>query len=64
MKPLLADTHAEGTLDRKGVSVEWESIQKFPETWSVRPNLLDYERTRATFSWDAVRNELDALPGG
>jgi acetyl-CoA synthetase len=44
--------------------VEWEPIKKFPATWSVRPNLLDYEQTRATFSWDAVRHELDGLPNG
>jgi len=32
--------------------------------WPVRPNLLDYERTRAGFSWEAARAELDGLPGG
>jgi acetyl-CoA synthetase len=32
--------------------------------WPVRPNLLDYERTRAAFSWGAARSELDGLPGG
>jgi hypothetical protein len=55
MMLLLADTHAEGALDRKGVSVEWNRLKKFPETWSVRPNLLDYgylgtmERTGCEF---------------
>jgi acetyl-CoA synthetase len=28
------------------------------------PNLDDYDRVRATFSWDAARRELDGLPGG
>ena len=32
--------------------------------WTVAPNLLDYERTRAGFSWEAARRELDGLPGG
>ncbi len=30
----------------------------------LRPNLLDYEAMRRSFSWDAVRRELDGLPGG
>src|SRR6185436_10810599 len=30
----------------------------------VTPNLVDYERTRATFSWDDARAALDGLPGG
>jgi hypothetical protein len=55
---------SEGALNRKGVSVEWEPIKKFPQTWTVRPNLLDYDQTRATFSWDTVRRELDGLPDG
>ena len=28
------------------------------------PNLADYERVRATFTWEAARAELDGLPGG
>ena len=28
------------------------------------PNLLDYEGTRASFSWEAARTALDGLPGG
>lgn len=30
----------------------------------VPPNLLDYERTRATFSWDDARSALTGTPGG
>jgi len=28
------------------------------------PNLVDYEQTRAAFSWDAAQRALDGLPGG
>jgi len=42
----------------------WETIRKEPDSWSVRPHLLDYERSCAEFSWDGVRHELDGLPGG
>lgn len=28
------------------------------------PNLADYEQTRAEFSWDKARQELNGLPGG
>ncbi|HSQ64000.1 MAG TPA: AMP-binding protein, partial [Polyangiaceae bacterium] len=31
---------------------------------AVAPNLADYERVRADFSWEAARRELDGLPGG
>ncbi len=30
----------------------------------VAPNLVDYERARASFSWAEARRELDGLPGG
>ena len=33
-------------------------------TDTVTPNLEDYERTRATFTWTAARAQLDGLPGG
>jgi acetyl-CoA synthetase len=42
----------------------WATIRKPRGGWRVRPNLLDYERERAGFTWDAVRTELDGLPGG
>ncbi len=32
--------------------------------WPVPPNLLDYGRAAAEFSWDAARAALDGLPGG
>ncbi len=39
-------------------------IKKHVASFAVRPNLLDYDETRARFSWDAIRGELDGLPGG
>ena len=39
-------------------------ITKTPGEFSVIPNLLDYERARAEFSWAAARKALDGLPGG
>jgi acetyl-CoA synthetase len=42
----------------------WEPIVKSPKAGAAAPNLQDYERTRATFSWTAARRELDGLPGG
>ena len=40
-----------------------ETIEK-PGPWPVRPNLLDYRRTCAEFSWSSARAALDGLPGG
>jgi acetyl-CoA synthetase len=31
---------------------------------SLAPNLDDYDRVRASFTWEAARAELDGLPGG
>ncbi|MCZ7575023.1 MAG: acetate--CoA ligase [Ardenticatenaceae bacterium] len=42
----------------------WEPIEKSPETWTVQPNLLNYETTYTTFSWEDIGRELDGLPGG
>ncbi|HXH11832.1 MAG TPA: acetate--CoA ligase [Alphaproteobacteria bacterium] len=42
----------------------WAPIKKSPEHWMVQPHLLDYEGLCATFSWEAVRRELDGLPDG
>jgi acetyl-CoA synthetase len=44
--------------------VKRTTIEKARGGWAVTPNLLDYERTRAEFSWDAARRALDGLPGG
>jgi acetyl-CoA synthetase len=42
----------------------WASIPKSPVSRRVAPNLGDYDRERAAFSWEAARAELDGLPGG
>lgn len=39
-------------------------IRKTPSDWRVSPNLIDYEREYAAFSWDAVRAQIPGLPGG
>jgi len=41
----------------------WEPIRK-RHTGAVRPNLADYARARAEFSWDGARRQLAGLPGG
>ena len=38
-------------------------IEKQRRTWRVEPNLVDYERTCAEFSWKTTERELDGLPG-
>jgi len=45
-------------------SMSWVPIQKDPSFWKVPPNLVCYEKTRAEFSWAAIRGELEGLPGG
>jgi acetyl-CoA synthetase len=42
----------------------WPTIVKSPAALAVAPNLPDYERGRAAFSWAEARRELDGLPGG
>ncbi|MGD8318156.1 MAG: AMP-binding protein, partial [Myxococcales bacterium] len=39
-------------------------IEKRPRQDQAAPNLVDYERARASFSWDEASRELDGLPGG
>ncbi len=43
--------------------MRWDVIRK-PTSWAVAPNLLDYDATRSSFSWEAARAELDGLPAG
>ena len=44
--------------------MSFQPVIKDPASWSVMPNLPDYERARAEFSWDAIRRELSGLPEG
>ena len=41
----------------------WTTIEKPAAGWRVEPNLVDYDRARADFSWERARAELDGLPG-
>ena len=42
----------------------WDTIIKSRRDWEVVPNLYDYEKIRATYSWGTARRELEGLPGG
>jgi acetyl-CoA synthetase len=44
--------------------VPWDAIRKELEPGGLAPNLRDYARTCAEFSWSAARRELDGLPDG
>ena len=39
-------------------------IRKNAAQFRVPPNLADYDAARARFSWEAVRRDLEGLPGG
>src|SRR3989304_9001593 len=39
-------------------------LKKAPAEMQVRPNLVDYEATRRSCSWESARRELSGLPGG
>ncbi len=40
----------------------WEPILKQQSGWRVVPHLIDYEQTRAAFSWQQAQQELAGLP--
>jgi acetyl-CoA synthetase len=40
------------------------TIRKNAAQFRVPPNLADFDAARARFSWEAVRRELEGLPGG
>jgi len=42
----------------------WEPIRKSAKDTLVAPNLGDYAKACAQFSWEGARYELDGLPGG
>jgi acetyl-CoA synthetase len=48
----------------KRTAVRPAVIHKQPASWSVSPNMPDYDRERARFRWDEARHALDGLPGG
>jgi acetyl-CoA synthetase len=42
----------------------WPTIRKDTSYFPVQPNLPDYDRLYASFSWEEVRRELTGLPDG
>ncbi|NLI80793.1 MAG: acetate--CoA ligase [Deltaproteobacteria bacterium] len=42
--------------------MERAPIRKGPFPGNIEPNLQDYAKVRAEFSWEAIRGELDGLP--
>lgn len=44
--------------------MEFQTITKSTAAWPIPPNLLDYEKTYAEFSWHVMRQEVEGLPGG
>ncbi len=47
-----------------GGSGSWKPIEKRFASFSVQPNLLDYDAACRDFDWETVRRELAGLPGG
>ncbi|WP_438855445.1 acetate--CoA ligase [Agromyces sp. M3QZ16-3] len=45
-------------------SIRWAPIPKDVAALPVRPNLVDYDEARASFTWDEARRGLSGLPGG
>lgn len=52
--------------DKNGSDASWTPISKTTAAWTVRPNMVDYASTCATFSWDVARKEFlgAARPAG
>ncbi|MGC1513735.1 MAG: acetate--CoA ligase [Acidimicrobiales bacterium] len=44
--------------------MDWRTIEKLPVAGGAVPNLVDYEETYRTFSWEKAGELLDGLPGG
>jgi acetyl-CoA synthetase len=44
--------------------MDWQPISKSSANLPVQPNLVDYDKARAVFSWEAIRKELGGLPNG
>jgi acetyl-CoA synthetase len=42
----------------------WKTIEKPQGNWAVVPNLVDYEQTRAAFSWETALHTLAGFAGG
>lgn len=44
--------------------MSFDPIRKDLQAMPVKPNLADYDQSRADHSWDAIRAEFQGLPGG
>ena len=44
--------------------MHFSPLKKDVAAMAVQPNLVDYTATRANFSWEAMRRELNGLPDG
>ena len=44
--------------------MEFIPLTPMADRWKTEPNLTDYEKTRADFSWDTALEALDGLPNG
>jgi len=44
--------------------MEFKQITKIPGSWSVPPNLTNYQQTSSEFSWGQILREMDGLPNG
>lgn len=44
------------------MKTQW--IKKEPETFSIRPNLMDYEKAYHAFRWEDVALQFQGLPSG
>jgi acetyl-CoA synthetase len=44
--------------------MEFIPIIKDPNSWSVKPNLINYQKTYTEFDWKQIYRELDGLPNG
>src|SRR5689334_18397449 len=45
-------------------TTHWPAISKDASACAVRPNMVDYEESRRSFSWATARAALDGLPAG
>ncbi|MDV8147389.1 acetate--CoA ligase [Arthrobacter sp. B10-11] len=45
-------------------STRWPAIPKDIRGLAIRPNMVDYDASRASFSWDEARRQLSGMPGG
>jgi acetyl-CoA synthetase len=57
-------TQPPGTIPLTGDRTRWSTIVKHAPAHGVAPNVRDYGRAWAEFSWEEARRRLDGLPGG